>query len=203
MNVSMPPWIARLRAVVDASALEGLEPHGFTDESGNRRAVDVPLIAWLVGQRFELDAPLSIDLALWSVLARGSGDVSADWAEHGPLQDAEAPSRGEVAIEVWTERELSAIQALWTLGVERGKRAWCDRAELAARWCVEELQPDNATAHPWGVNVFATLAGGGDIEAELYAQTLVHNCQVGTGRPGRFANLVLLASLRSLEAADR
>ena len=203
MNARAQPWIGRLRAVVDSSALEGLEPDGFADESGNRRAVDMPLIAWLVGRPVTLDGPQSIDLVLWATLARGGGNEPPGWAARGPLQDADAPSRGEVAIEVWTERELSAIQALWTLGVERDQRAWCDRAELAARWCVEELQPDNATAHPWGVNVFAALSAGGDVEAELYAQTLMHNCQVGTGRPGRFANLVLVASLRSLEAADR
>lgn len=194
------PWIKRLRATIPADALVGLDPVGFADEQGNRRAIDQPLLAWLTGKPSQPPTRPGLDLELWHALA-SDGPVHTNLPGAGPLQDADAPSRGEAAIEVWTERELAAIQALWTIGVTRADRSFIDRAENAARWCVAEIQPDNATNHPWGVNAFAALAANGDIEAELYAQTLVHNAQVGLGRPGRFAALVLLASLRSLERA--
>lgn len=200
MQAGLGAWIRRLGATVDTGALDGLDAGSFADERGHRRSVDGLLIAWLRGVRPEGARGFGVDLELWDALA-GGGPVDAGvWCSGGALQDPRAPGRGEVSIEVWTERELSAIQALWALGVERGNAGWRERAEAAARWCVEELQPDNATGHPWGVNAFAALAAGGDFEADLYAQTLLHNAQVGLGRPGRFANLVLLASLRSLEA---
>jgi len=186
---------------VDETVLRDIEPSSFVDERGTRRAVDGPLIAWLSGGSVMPIQDGGLDVWLWGALAAGEGAAGDLFCADGPLQDADAPGRGDVAIEVWTERELSAIQALWTLGVERAEPALRERAEAAARWCVEEMQPDNATAHPWGVNAFAALSATGDIEAELYAQTLVHNAQVGTGRLGRFANLVLVGSLRSLESA--
>ena len=192
------PWIARLRASIGPDPLAGIDAAAFADERGNRRAIDAPLLAWLTDGPSTPPSGPGLDLALWHALAADE-PWQADLPDSGPLQDLDAPGRGEVAIEVWTERELAAIQALWTLGVVRGKEALMDRAEAAAAWCVQELQPDNATAHPWGVNAFVALSADGSFEADLYAQTLVHNAQVGTGRPGRFAALVLLASLRSLE----
>lgn len=193
-------WAARLRAIVGPEPLAGVDPLDFADESGHRRAVDRPLLAWLTENTTSPAKGQGLDVDLWHALANDSGvsTISPD----GPLQDAEAPGRGEVAIEVWTERELAAIQALWTIGVQRDEPGLVQRAESAAAWCVQELQPDNATAHPWGVNVFAAMASRGDIEADLYAQALVHNAQVATGCVGRFARLVLLASLRSLEIAE-
>ncbi len=195
-------WTARLRAIVGPEPLVGIDPSDFADESGHRRAVDKPLIAWLTEGTTKPTNGQGLDVDLWHAIAHDS-DVPASFARSGPLQDADAPSRGEVAIEVWTERELAAIQALWTIGIQRGKSDLVERAEAAAAWCVQELQPDNATAHPWGVNAFVALAVSGDIEADLYAQALVHNAQVSTGRVGRFAMLVLLASLRSLEIAEQ
>ncbi|MEQ9095411.1 MAG: hypothetical protein RIE32_04030 [Phycisphaerales bacterium] len=191
-------WIVRLRAIVGPEPLAGIDPGNFADESGHRRKVDRPLLAWLTNGPCEPISGGGLDVELWYALATG-GEVPGSFSDAGPLQDAQAPERGEVAIEVWTERELAAIQALWTLGGRRGEPTLTQRAEAAARWCVAELQPDNATAHPWGVNAFVSLAVQGDSEADLYAQGLVHNAQVATGRPGRFARLILLASLRSLE----
>lgn len=193
------PWITRLRALLGPDPLASVDSASFVDERGNRRSIDRPLLAWLLGKAVGPAAQPGLDLALWHALADG-GPVPT-FAVEGPLQDARAPERGEVAIEVWTERELAAIQALWTLGAVRGDPGLMGRAEAAARWCVQEIQPDNATAHPWAVNAFASLADSGDFEADLYAQTLVHNAMVSTGRPGRFAALVLLASLRSMEIA--
>ncbi|UYV13195.1 MAG: hypothetical protein NCW75_02655 [Phycisphaera sp.] len=193
------PWIDRLRAVLGPDPLDGVDPDTFADENGNRRTIDRPLLAWLLHFTTAPTRDMGLDLVLWHALANDTSFDGAIMVAEGSLQDAAAPSRGEVAIEVWTERELAAIQALWTIGVQRIEPLLTRRAEGAAQWCVQELQPDNATAHPWAVNAFASLAAQGDIEADLYAQTLMHNAQVGTGRPGRFASVVILASLRSLE----
>jgi hypothetical protein len=192
------PWIYRLRAAVGPDPLAGIDPAAFADENGNRRGIDRPLLAWLLHLSSPPTQGRGLDLALWQALANDA-PVDVQLAPNGPLQDAAAPGRGELAIEVWTECELAAIQALWTLGVQRREPDLTRRAEAAARWCVEELQPDNATAHPWAVNAFVSLSARGEIEADLYAQTLLHNARVGTGHPGRFASIVLLASLRSLE----
>lgn len=161
--------------------------------------MDGALIGWLTGRGWTGRAGVGLDVDLWGALA-GGGDVVVGWrGGDGPLQDAGEVARGGVSVEVWTERELSAIQALWTLGVVRGDGALRARAEAAARWCVGELQPDNATGHPWGLNAFVGLSVAGDVEADLYAQGLLHNACVGLGRPGRFSSLVLLGSLVSLE----
>lgn len=159
------------------------------------------LIGWLLGERVVGGAGEGLDVRLWGVLA-GGGEVERSlFVGDGPLQDIGLVRGGAVSVEVWTERELSAIQALWTLGVARGESVLRLRAEAAARWCVEALQPDNATGHPWGVNAFVGLSACGEVEAELYAQTLLHNCCVSRGVPDRFSSLVLLASLRSLESS--
>lgn len=83
----------------------------------------------------------------------------------------------EESLETWTESELCCLHALsWMPEYSRRVRA-------AASWLIETLQPDNATNHPWGVHVFATL-GGEDADANMYAQTLLHNALVGGGRGG-------------------
>jgi len=208
-------WAQGLRpsgavAMVEAIAREP-DPAGaiaaFGDEAGHRRPVDAPLLAWLAGVRWERgDAAGELDVALWDRLASGvsaRGPLGLDASGDGPLQGLEAVRAGQAAIEVWTERELSAIQALWTLGVTAGRADWRDRALEAARWCVRELQPDNATQHPWGLNAFVWLGASGEADADLYAQTLVVNATVGSGLPGRVAGLVMLAAGRSLELALR
>lgn len=205
-------WAQGLRpsaavALVGAIAREP-DPAGaiaaFRDEAGHRRPVDAPLLAWLAGVRWERgDAARGLDVVLWDRLACGSarGPLGLFASGDGPLQGLEAVRAGQVAIEVWTERELSAIQALWTLGVTAARADWRDRALRAARWCVRELQPDNATQHPWGLNAFVWLGASGEADADLYAQTLVVNATVGSGLPGRVAGLVMLAAGRSLELA--
>jgi len=71
----------------------------------------------------------------------------------------------------------------------------------AARWHVEHTQPDNATGLPWAIHVMVDLACSEvDPEAELFAQTLLHNCLVERGLPCRRAALILHDAARALEA---
>jgi hypothetical protein len=42
----------------------------------------------------------------------------------------------------------------------------------AARWHLDNTQPDNATNRPWGLHVFLLE---GSAEGRVYAETLLHN----------------------------
>jgi hypothetical protein len=111
-----------------------------------------------------------------------------------------APELHEKPIEVWTEIELSALHALWTWRRDEPVRQRC---LSAAAWLLENVQPDNATQHPWAVHVFAVLGVdetfAARAEADQYAQTLLHACMVRTGRADRFSALVLEHAARELE----
>ena len=110
---------------------------------------------------------------------------------HAPL--FEQPS--DVVIEVWTETELASLHALWWLA--RNDDGLREVVRSAAIWHVERMQPDNATNHAWAVHVFLLL----DVEgSDLYAQTLLHNCMVHTGRADRLSAHLLADSADALEA---
>ncbi|MGP1272488.1 MAG: hypothetical protein ACTS22_04070 [Phycisphaerales bacterium] len=112
-------------------------------------------------------------------------------AEIRPLTDRSPDD----VIEVWTEIELAAVHSAWALP------GWRAASESAARWLLEEIQPDNATNLPWAAHVFAAIAARGNQEARLYAETLLHNCVVGRGRPDDLSALILLDSAALLRSA--
>lgn len=134
----------------------------------------------------------SLDESLWAALS---------WPERmpHPPEHPTGPMTGmneRAAIEVWTETELACVHAAWSLG-----GPWRGAALASAFWLLEHIQPDNATNHPWALHVFAAAADEtGNPELDLYAQSLLHNCQVATGRPDEFSALILLHALRSLQA---
>lgn len=177
----------------------------FRDGRGNRRPVDRPLLARVLGL-----APTSSVLAVPSAAWLSSTDVSLWWAlargraveeEHAHVlagQGRLLPQLATRGIEDWTEAELCALHALsWA-------KSPLARARVgsAARWLIDEVQPDNATNRPWAIHVFAALGATGDGEADLYAQTLLHNAVVGTGAAGvdRFSAVILLDAAHWLEA---
>jgi hypothetical protein len=169
----------------------------FSDESGNRRAVDPLLIAWL--QRLPPPIVQSLhttDLKLWNSLIRGQ--VPAMLQAITPSGSPLVPEFNTLAIEVATETELAALHALSHAGI-----AARSRVEAASDWIVHNLQPDNATNHPWAVHVFLQRAfESGSVEHRLYAETLLHNCVVSLGRSDRFSALILLDSGRTLKSID-
>lgn len=136
------------------------------------------------------------DAALWWALLDGDRSaahvVLRDHAPTGPV----FPQAPTTAIEVWTERDLSALQALWWLSHER------DRMLDAARWHLDNTQPDNATNRPWGIPAFLTIAlEDGSHDARLYAETLLHNAvAAGGGSPEPFSAMILLDAA---DAVDR
>lgn len=134
------------------------------------------------------DAP---DVRLWR--ARGGADVDVDAilhaAEAGPIVPQEGP------IEVWTDRELAALHAAWWLAQSPDREPTRERLRGAVTWHLEFTQPDNATNRPWAVHVFAL---DGRAEAQLYAQTLVHNALSATGELNELARLLVADALAAM-----
>lgn len=161
---------------------------GFVDDRGHRRAVDPYFLSAL----HEVSPPglvegAALDARWWWHAA--AGDVGVEVPDGGALT-----TRGETALEVWTETELGALHALWRLARIAGRADWRERALACARWHVRETQPDNATNHPWAIHVFVMV---GEDEARMYAEGLLHACQVGL--LDRFSALVLLDAARELD----
>lgn len=73
-------------------------------------------------------------------------------------------------------------------------------AERVAAWHVGHLQPDNATHHPWAVHLFLHQSlHAGDVEAGMYAGTLLHNCRVMTGQPDALSAHILMDAANALQ----
>lgn len=195
------PWSPLLAEPVHAELLPPFE--SFRDEAGHARPIDPLLIAWLSRsglrkQSSPLTSTSSLDLRLWQLLLQHAAGAPSQ------MLDAVNPALGRLVhnpdtytLEVWTEVELSALHALSHAGP-----AAKSRRDSATDWIVENLQPDNATNHPWSVHVFLRRAFENDMpEHRLYAESLLHNCIVSLGRPDRFSALVLLDAGRALLSA--
>lgn len=209
-SANLLAWAERLKAIsepVVSILRSGSSPErvsAFCDEQGARREVDRLALARVLGvnaARDSADARVSGDVLLWRSLHSGQ-------LEPGTLL---APDRGQACplvhhregttIEVWTEVELSALHALWNCARVLERTDLRQRALDAAAWHVLNTQPDNATNHAWATHVFAALGALGDAQADLYAQTLVHNCCVATGRPDLVSAIALRDGANELYAA--
>ncbi len=208
-------WVRRLRAAAGASLPEactretspeacGAFIDAFADDAGHRREIDRPLLARLLGVNPGARPPgATHEAALWWALheADPRGSLAGiDLAGDGRL----FPSLREVGIERWTEAEFAGVHALsWLAGRVPGA---IERARRAAIWLMREVQPDNGTHRPWATHLFVMLAGDAALdataraEADLYAQTLLHNALAGAGRVDRFSACILWDSVAWLEA---
>ena len=178
----------------------------FRDEAGVRRAVDEPLLRSMTGRRGCAPAAAATarrDVRLWWALV--DDDITArDKPESGKgplLDDAE-----RLAIEVRTEAELGALHALSHAASRAGlldadaNPIWA-RCRSAAEYHIAELQPDNATNHPWAAGVFLAIwCMEGDSAALVHGETLLHGCQTNLGRADRFSACLLLDGSRWLGA---
>ena len=170
----------------------------FADDAGHRRLIDRPLLAWVFGVELPAAAdptplPDRPDLRLWHALQdRGIDPHACVTTPAGAL----APECRNEGIEVWTEVELACLHALWWHARRTGSEGLRNRAQDHARWLMEEIQPDNGTNHAWAVAAFVELAAGGNADAVLYAETLLHNCQVTLGKADRFSALLLVDASR-------
>lgn len=169
----------------------------FSDDAGHRRDADTPFLAHTLAI-----APLGspppraseLSLAWWSLSQPAAFEsLRFDLADHGPL----FPGLRETGIETWTETELGAIHALLWHATHQHNTQLKDRAFRAAHWMLDNLQPDNATNHPWAIHLFVTMSldprrdEPESAAADLYAQSLLHNAVVHTGTPDRFSALIL------------
>lgn len=166
------------------------------------------LAPWFLASRGKADLPKStprhLDEILWHALAAGQpppsqtvGSLKIDSAAPAPL----AVMTAEDTIEVWTERELSSLHALWGLAHRDDHRDWLDRVRGACGWHLERTEPDNATGRPWAVHVFAWLwMEDGVAEGRLYAETLLHNCQTLDAKPDPLSAEILRDASGALQS---
>ncbi|MFG0274641.1 MAG: hypothetical protein ACF8QF_06260 [Phycisphaerales bacterium] len=180
-DLSLRDWeeqLRRLGAGDDHAPIDGA-PAGFV---ASRRSLP-PEAA---------PARTGLDDLLWRCVA----DPAIDWRSALDLDAGPAPLTGVLTdastIEVWTERELASLHALARLATRTGDDRARDRALDCATWHLEHTQPDNATNRPWAAHVFLLLARDRDShDARLYAETLVHNCMVTTGKPDPLSAAIL------------
>lgn len=177
----------------------------FRDESGHRRPVDGAFLRALMGlPSGPVPEGSALDIVLWSNIGNEAfRPLDCIASRDGPLN-----VEGSAAIEVWTELELCCVQALWSHAVARRSQAAASRALGAAKWLEANIQPDNATNRPWGIGVFVERGqiDPGPSEADLYAETLLHNCTVARGKPDLLSSLIMLeacGTLAVLEEARR
>lgn len=187
-------WISAIRAV---SALAGEMP------SGTHRVGPIGFLR-LMGVVCENGASrVGIDESLWTAAfdpAIGKDVIDSLLEPEGPIHR----QTSDQAIELWTERELGALHALWRLAIFRDHAPWRRRALDAAVWHLEHTQPDNATNHPWAIPVFLDLWQSDPdseqgISARCYAETLLHNCQAQSARPDPLSALILRDAADGLE----
>ncbi|MCP4798047.1 MAG: hypothetical protein GY885_17985 [Phycisphaeraceae bacterium] len=128
---------------------------------------------------FDADDPA---IKAWELVR--TGDAAARLLELEGIRPDEASigpmlrPRDDLAIEVWTECELSVMHAAWRVvldgeGDPEARRRLTARLRTAVTWHLEHTQPDNATSRPWAVHVFLEL-GHPDVEAIDYAANMLH-----------------------------
>lgn len=186
------PWVALIEPPVALSALPDFSE--FRDEAGHRRAIDVYLLSHLVGVPPPPPSPnAGTEVQLWSRIAANAKDYF--WTEFSAKHEWLVRERDSLTIETWTQAELCSLHALSHAGPTMKPRA-----DAAADWMLEHLQPDNATNHPWAIHVFLGRAAElKSSEHHLYAESLLHNAIVSLGRADRFSALILLDAGRWLE----
>lgn len=184
---------------------------GFADGMGDRRPIDRPLLARVIGGLPHCFVNQEGDDAATAMMrAVGRRDISAirklirEPDARMPMPLIAEPS--VATLEAETERELAAVHALASLAL--ADAAFADlRPRLlgAAKWLIAEIQPDNATHRPWAVHGFvfasAVLEPHEAIDAEMYAQTLVHNAVVASGVTSGKIDVFSLVLLRDAQQA--
>ena len=162
----------------------------FRDDRGDRRSIDTPLLLALTSQRAHAPHNLRIDEALWwAHVENNAASAESLVRSEGPL----AADPAVATLETETEKELRSLHAASTFSTPYLTR----RTSEAATWLIDCIQPDNATHRPWAIHVFIRMAAEGNIEADMYAQTLLHNTAVG-GTIDIFSAAILLHASRQL-----
>lgn len=195
----------------------------FRDDLGNRRPTDAPMLAHM------LQVPYAVPPTTRSVVgASASNPAIASMQRTDELQLWQAlhtntdpltliapaaisptplfPHLHHLAIELWTESELSGLHALSHFVAQSPSEQLRARMHSAALWLLDNIQPDNATQRPWAIHVFLHMAHNPSLpestraNAHMYAQTLLHNTMIPMGPqvPDIFSACALLDSARLL-----
>ncbi len=185
---SLTQWITHLRAI--AAPVATGPPRGAT---AIEKPFSVVVCETVAGPRPEPVPPGEV--GLWWALADDDVDVENLLGEPspGPLW----PRGDRQPIEVWTEADLCGLHALWCLARQRQRGDWTRRVEAVRDWHLDNTQPDNATNRPWALHVFLLASSP---EAHYYAETLLHNSVVTTGRPDLLSAWILIDAAQQLEA---
>jgi hypothetical protein len=156
-------------------------------------------------------------IAAWVWCLEG-GEPSAFASLPGRRPHAEEPHpmlapRDDLAIEVWTECELSVLHAgfrrLIDLTVGGGESTVPGVETLvrdlghAVAWHLEHTQPDNATTHPWGLHAILEL-GRPTEEAIDHAASMLHAMQAAAvmtpdGRPDAISRWIVADLVETLD----
>ena len=212
-------WAARLRRiaapvlantpVVRPASLAEKQVYAdtFADEAGHRRVWDAFLLARLLG----LPTPHSNEPWLWSWLRVGAEDRPAGRSSPNtggtPAQSEDRPpgrssppffaDPDSWSLEQETEKELAGLHA-WSWLIKREAHAEArspadPRFDAAVEWTLANIQPDNATNHPWAIHVYLARPTNPthSTNARMYAETMLHNCLVTTGQPDLVSALIL------------
>lgn len=211
-------WSARLRAAAalawqvwpDRSADPEALVRTFRDEAGHRRAVDEPFLRAIHGlSPAGAPAPEDPDVALWRAAAAPAPAWQTALQALSPPPAGPLTPPGDEPIEVWTERELCLLHALWRIGRLSGDDSLRERCLTAATWHLEHTQADNATNRPWAIHVFIALgtprAGPegrtpASEGAMFHGEQLLHNAMVNLGRPDRLSAHILEDAAGELDA---
>ncbi len=186
----------------------------FRDDLGNRRPIDAPMLAHMLAMPpttrsvvadIASEAPRSAaqrkdELQLWQALCSHADPltlVAPSTTTPTPL----LPHLHHLAIELWTESELSALHALSHFATPQHQTVRA-RVHSAAAWLLDNIQPDNATQRPWAIHVFLIMAHDNTLpestrsHAQMYAETLLHNAMIPMGPqvPDIFSACILLDS---------
>ena len=133
----------------------------------------------------------SVDLRLWLEACRAAPAPEGVPAGEGPLVAWDQ----SVAIEVWTEEELSGMHALVRLARRLDSKQARERLRSAVRRHIEHTQPDDGTNRPWALHAFLLE---GSPEAHAYAGTLLHNALALSGRPTPLSAWILMDAAAEL-----
>lgn len=202
-------WAAHLNSLADSSTTQGSQAdapalvRNFTDERGNRLPIDPLLLAHVLHIDRPLDPlpppnPQNLHLRLWRHACTQETEPK-ELPNATPLLDI----KDFGSIETWTESFLCALHALGWLSRHRPARYPRDRIDRELAWIIEHVEPDNATRHPWAIHLFLDLAlRQENAEAMLYAQELLHVCQVSTGKPALRSAWILRDSANWLGAVE-
>ena len=189
-DVIVDKWVAHIRSI--ASPVAKQAPLSAVSKELKPFALAVCSKA---GESLTAPQPLPHDdLGLWWAVVDPKVDINSlmRGSGYGPLwlQD------GYKTIEVWTESELASLHALWRLARINNSDDLKKRVSGLRQWHLQHTQPDNATNRPWALHVFL-LAGSS--EDQHYAETLLHNCMVMSGKPDSLSAWILLDAANELQ----